>query len=78
MIHSKLKMGMVGCGRNVFIYTTYRRVVFMDNYIKYVCKCFRLNHEISRSSGYEYFLSNNRVYDSSHEMFKKKDAITIR
>lgn len=72
MKHKKLKMGMVGGGSDAFIGAIHRRAAFMDNYIELVCGCFSVNPEISRSSGHEYFLPENRVYDSYYEMFEKE------
>ncbi|MDD2245157.1 MAG: Gfo/Idh/MocA family oxidoreductase [Dysgonamonadaceae bacterium] len=72
MKRSKLKMGMVGGGSDAFIGAIHRRAAFMDNYIELVCGNFSVNPEISRSSGREYFLPDNRIYDSYHEMFEKE------
>lgn len=65
-------MGMVGGGSDAFIGAIHRRAAFMDNYIELVCGNFSVNPEISRSSGREYFLPDNRIYDSYHEMFEKE------
>lgn len=72
MIHKKLKMGMVGGGSDAFIGAIHRRAALMDNYIELVCGCFSVDPKISRSSGYEYFLPDNRIYDSYNDMFEKE------
>ncbi len=75
MKHKKLKMGMVGGGSDAFIGAIHRRAAFMDNLIELVCGCFSVNPEISRSSGMEYFLPENRVYDTYQEMFEREMAL---
>jgi predicted dehydrogenase len=75
MKHKKLKMGMVGGGSDAFIGAIHRRAAFMDNLIELVCGCFSVNPEISRSSGREYFLPENRVYDTYQEMFEREMAL---
>ncbi|HAX96346.1 MAG TPA: oxidoreductase [Prolixibacteraceae bacterium] len=75
MKHKKLKMGMVGGGSDAFIGAIHRRAAFMDNLIELVCGCFSVNPEISRSSGREYFLPENRIYDTYQEMFEREMAI---
>lgn len=65
-------MGMVGGGSDAFIGAIHRRAAFMDNQIELVCGCFSASPEISRSSGKEYFLPDNRIYDSYQEMFEKE------
>lgn len=65
-------MGMIGGGSDAFIGAIHRRAAFMDNYIELVCGCFSVTPEVSRSSGKEYFLPDNRIYDSYQEMFEKE------
>jgi predicted dehydrogenase len=72
MIQKKLKMGMVGGGSDAFIGAIHRNAAFMDNLIELVCGCFSVNPEISRSSGREYFLPDNRIYTTYQEMFEKE------
>ncbi|WP_294078665.1 Gfo/Idh/MocA family protein [Proteiniphilum sp. UBA5384] len=71
----KLKMGMVGGGSDAFIGAIHRRAAFMDNRIELVCGCFSVDPEISRSSGREYFVSDERIYDNYHEMFAREMAL---
>ncbi len=70
-------MGMIGGGSDAFIGAIHRRAAFMDNYIELVCGCFSVNPEISRSSGREYFLPDNRIYNSYHEMFEKEMQLPV-
>lgn len=71
----KLKMGMVGGGSDAFIGAIHRRAAFMDNLIELVCGCFSADPAISGSSGQSYFLPNNRIYGTYHEMFEREAAL---
>jgi len=73
----KLKMGMVGGGSDAFIGAIHRRAAFMDNLIELVCGCFSVDPAVSRSSGREYFLPEERIYDSYHEMFEREMALPV-
>jgi predicted dehydrogenase len=72
MVKRKLKMGMVGGGRDAFIGAIHRRAAFMDNQCELVCGCFSIDPEISLSSGREYFLPDHRIYKTYREMFEKE------
>lgn len=65
-------MGMVGGGSDAFIGAIHRRAAFMDNQIELVCGCFSVDPVISRSSGREYFVPDERIYDNYHEMFARE------
>ncbi|GHT24593.1 hypothetical protein FACS189430_09770 [Bacteroidia bacterium] len=65
-------MGMVGGGSDAFIGAIHRLAAFMDNQIELVCGCFSVDPEISVSSGKSYFLPENRIYKSYHEMFENE------
>jgi predicted dehydrogenase len=65
-------MGMVGGGTDAFIGAIHRLAALMDNQIELVCGCFSVNPEISKSSGKQYYLPENRVYETYQEMFEKE------
>jgi predicted dehydrogenase len=71
-MHRKLKMGMVGGGKDAFIGAIHRNAALMDNLIELVCGCFSVDPEVSQSSGKSYFLPDNRIYNSYQEMFEKE------
>lgn len=75
MKNRKLKMGMIGGGKDAFIGAIHRRAAFMDNLIELVCGCFSVSPEISQESGKSYFLPENRIYNSYEEMFEKETAL---
>lgn len=72
MQNRKLKMGMVGGGKDAFIGAIHRNAALMDNLIELVCGCFSVDPEVSQSSGKSYFLPDNRIYNSYQEMFEKE------
>lgn len=72
MENRKLRMGMIGGGKDAFIGAIHRRAAFMDNLIELVCGVFSVDPQISQESGKEYFLPEDRVYNSYHEMFEKE------
>lgn len=71
-MNRKLRMGMVGGGKDAFIGAVHRIAAFMDGKIELVCGAFSASPEISRETGRELFLSDDRVYDNYHEMIKKE------
>jgi len=71
-MHRKLRMGMVGGGTTAFIGAIHRVAALMDNQIELVCGCFSADPETSRESGKQYFLPENRVYETYDEMFIKE------
>lgn len=71
----KLRMGMIGGGSDAFIGAIHRAAAFMDNQIELVCGCFSINPEISKASGIEYFVPENRIYGSFQEMIEKEKTL---
>ncbi len=71
----KLRMGMVGGGKDAFIGAIHRLAAFMDNHIELVCGCFSVDPEISISSGRSYYLPDNRIYKSYREMFERESEL---
>ena len=47
----KLRMGMLGGGSDAFIVAIHRRAALMEGQVELVCGCFRINPDISLSSG---------------------------
>lgn len=71
-MNRKLRMGMVGGGSDAFIGAIHRLAAFMDGQIEMVCGCFSVDPKISISSGKSYYLPENRIYRTYHEMFEKE------
>ena len=73
----KIKMGMVGGGRDAFIGQVHRAAAFLDGHIDLVCGCFSANEEKSIASGKDMYLPANRCYGSYEEMFAKEKQLPL-
>lgn len=68
----RLRMGMVGGGKDAFIGAVHRIAAFMDGKIELVCGAFSVNPEISKESGRELFVDDDRVYPDYKTMIEKE------
>ena len=68
----KIKMGMVGGGRDAFIGPVHRMAAQMDNKIELVAGAFSSTPEKSRLSGRDLLLAENRIYDDYIQMFQRE------
>ncbi len=64
----KLRMGMVGGGRDAFIGAVHRRAAQLDGGVELVAGCFSSTPEKSKASGRDLYLPEDRVYGSYQEM----------
>ena len=64
----KIRMGMVGGGRDAFIGAVHRMAAALDGHIELVCGAFSSDPERSRASGADFYLPAHRVYGDFHEM----------
>ena len=64
----KIRMGMVGGGRDAFIGAVHRMAAALDGHIELVCGAFSSDPERSRSSGADLYLPASRVYGDFNEM----------
>lgn len=71
----KLKMGMVGGGKDAFIGAVHRIAANLDGYIQLVCGAFSSDAAKSAASGQSLMLPANRVYSSYAEMFEKEKQL---
>ena len=65
----KIRMGMVGGGRDAFIGAVHRMAAGLDGLIELVCGAFSSDPERSRLSGSDLFLPAERCYGSYAELF---------
>jgi predicted dehydrogenase len=65
----KLKMGMVGGGKNAFIGAIHRIAANIDGLIELHCGAFSSDSEISKESGRSLFLPEEKCYSTYQEMF---------
>jgi predicted dehydrogenase len=75
MLDRKLKMGMVGGGRDAFIGGVHRRAATLDGTIELVAGCFSSTPEKSKASGRDLYLADERIYGTYQEMAEKEAAL---
>lgn len=74
-MNRKLRMGMIGGGKDAFIGAIHRHAAFMDGQIELVCGALSINPEIAVDSGNSLFLPKDRIYLTYDEMIKKEAAL---
>ena len=74
MITRKLRMGMIGGGKDAFIGAIHRIAANMDGQIELVCGALSINPEIAKDSGKSLYLAEDRIYLTYEEMIKKEAA----
>lgn len=74
-MNRKLRMGMVGGGKDAFIGAIHRHAAFMDGQIELVCGALSINPEIAVDSGRSLFLPEDRIYTNFEDMIKKETAM---
>jgi predicted dehydrogenase len=65
----KIRMGMIGGGKNAFIGAVHRIAANIDGQIALVCGAFSSDPERAKESGRELFLDESRNYGSYQELF---------
>ncbi|MEM1429011.1 MAG: Gfo/Idh/MocA family oxidoreductase [Pseudomonadota bacterium] len=68
----RIRLGMVGGGRDAFIGGVHRIASRLDDHYELVAGCFSATAEKSRASGADLGLPEDRVYDSFDEMAKRE------
>ncbi|MEO6220098.1 MAG: Gfo/Idh/MocA family oxidoreductase [Ginsengibacter sp.] len=71
----KLRMGMVGGGKDAFIGAIHRIAANMDGLIELSCGVFSINPEIAKDSAESLFIPGDRTYFSYEEMIKKESEL---
>src|SRR5450631_2826164 len=71
----KLRMGMVGGGKDAFIGAIHRIAANMDGLIELCCGALSINPEIAKASGKELFLPEERTYLTYEEMITKESKM---
>ncbi len=75
MMNRKLRMGMIGGGKDAFIGGVHRMAAALDGEIEFVCGAFSSNAEKSKASGEALRLPPNRVYANFEEMILKEKEL---
>jgi predicted dehydrogenase len=68
----KIRMGMVGGGKDAFIGAVHRMAASLDGQIELVCGAFSSSPEKSKETGKALYLPEERVYDSFEQMIQKE------
>ncbi|HVM87129.1 MAG TPA: Gfo/Idh/MocA family oxidoreductase [Puia sp.] len=71
----KLRMGMVGGGKDAFIGAIHRHAANMDGLIELVCGALSINPEIAKASAQMLFLPEERTYLTYEEMIEKESKL---
>ena len=71
----KLRMGMIGGGKNAFIGAVHRIAANMDGHIELVCGALSSNPATAKESGLALFLPEDRTYGSYKEMIEKESQL---
>ena len=71
-MHRRLRMGMVGGGRDAFIGAVHRIAAQMDGKIELACGAFSRSRQKSIESGKDLYLPAERVYGTYRDMFRKE------
>jgi predicted dehydrogenase len=73
----KLKMGMIGGGKNAFIGAVHRIAANMDGLIELHCGAFSSNSDLSLESGKELGLADDKCYGSYAQMIETEAKLPL-
>ncbi|MGY3052909.1 putative dehydrogenase [Pedobacter sp. UYEF25] len=71
----KIRMGMIGGGKDAFIGAIHRIAANMDGLVELCCGAFSVHPEIGLASGRSLFLSEDRIYANYQELFEKESKL---
>lgn len=74
-MNRKLRMGMVGGGKDAFIGAIHRLAANMDGLIELSCGALSINPEIAKDSGHSLFLPEDRIYLTYDEMITRESQL---
>ena len=75
MAEKKVRMGMVGGGKDAFIGAVHRIAANMDGLVELCCGAFSSNPEKAKESGRALFIADDRNYGSYAEMFEAESKL---
>src|SRR6187431_332170 len=75
MANRKLRMGMVGGGKDAFIGAIHRLAANMDGLIELASGALSINPDIAKDSAKSLFLPEDRTYLTYEELIKKETAL---
>ncbi len=71
----KLRMGMVGGGKDAFIGAVHRIAANMDGLVELVCGAFSVNPDIAKDSAKDLFIPEDRTYLTYEELIAKESQL---
>lgn len=74
-MNRKLRMGMVGGGKDAFIGAIHRHAVGIDGLVDIVCGALSINPDIAKDSGKALFFDEDRIYLTFEEMITKESQL---
>jgi predicted dehydrogenase len=74
-MNRKLRMGMVGGGKDAFIGSIHRLAANMDGLIEIVAGALSINPEVAKESGKMLFFAEDRIYTTYEEMIEKESKL---
>lgn len=74
-MNRKLRMGMVGGGKDAFIGAIHRIAANMDGLIELAAGALSINPDIAKDSGKSLFLPEDRIYLNYEEMIRKESQL---
>ncbi|SHG86613.1 Gfo/Idh/MocA family protein [Pedobacter caeni] len=75
MNNRKMRMGMIGGGKDAFIGAVHRIAANIDGQVEFCCGALSVNPEVGRQSGKELFLDDDRIYENYQEMIEKESQL---
>jgi len=75
MKREKLRVGMIGGGKDAFIGAVHRLAFNMDGLIELSCGALSVHPEVARESGELLFLPEDRIYLNYEEMIRKESEL---
>lgn len=75
MEHRKLRMGMIGGGKDAFIGAIHRIAANIDGQVEFCCGALSINPQIAKESGEEYFLAPDRIYDNYEQLISAESKL---
>lgn len=75
MENRKIRMGMIGGGKDAFIGAVHRIAANIDGQVEFCCGALSINPEVARESGRILFLPEDRTYVNYEEMIMQESKL---
>lgn len=75
MENRKIRMGMIGGGKDAFIGAVHRIAANIDGQVEFCCGALSINPEVARESGRILFLPEDRTYVNYEEMITQESKL---